>query len=551
VQLGDDGTAFLFSEKLAVELLARDSDEHLLFLLFEQVADALRATAHFSPLSNIQKLSQGRPELRLAAFGLPPVKVTEIEPSLSRDGMDADSIYEVLVSQLQREDQELFAVHTEKFLKAPHIVVPLLSHLASLSADDNLKFPLQLRRLSDQFRTILEMADAPIKILQIQRDHLGTWADAQNKRYAFVDGGVAKIAGLPGAEPTAIRVGVYCVRPGDTSLISREQWELQPFVVGDIIDKNTGVKMEDDEHIDLRRLSEAARYALEPLTALRFSEFHGDVDTVFVHGPLINQFVMYDEGEPNFIPYLKEDFLSSVGITKDAVEATLQNIPPAKDGKSRMWRQFMAIYGFIAKRIWLARVPMVGVVERSAGTWLAQAVLDAAVGADIVKADYKRKVMSILKRYDISDDFLFGCVLAEGEYISSTVIPKNEPRRARFIWQEVVKQYPRPFATLLKTTEVSFPFRVEMNMAGKEAEEGVMRILYHTARLLPRYAFPVGLDIVDKYAKVPDWLSKNVSAQVAARVLNRTIAEGDARLVTQVRRLLAQTPRDFFYRPQT
>jgi hypothetical protein len=90
-----------------------------------------------------------------------------------------------------------------------------------------------------------------------------------------------------------------------------------------------------------------------------------------------------------------------------------------------------------------------------------------------------------------------------------------------------------------------------MNRAGKEREESVMRILYHTARLLPRYAFPVGLDIEDKYAKVPDWLSKNVSAQIAAKVLNRTIAEGDARLVTQVRKLLAHTPRDFFYRPQT
>ena len=57
--------------------------------------------------------------------------------------------------------------------------------------------------------------------------------------------------------------------------------------------------------------------------------------------------------------------------------------------------------------------------------------------------------------------------------------------------------------------------------------------------------------VVDKYAKVPDWLSKNISARMAARVLNRTIAEGDARLVAQVRRLLAHTPRDFFYRPNS
>jgi hypothetical protein len=548
---GNPEKALLVSEKLATELLAWNRDRGLIFILLEQVGEVLRATVHFSEMATLEQLALDRPELRLAAFDLPPGSVTEIEPSFTRDGMDADSIYEVLLSKIQTEDPELFSVHTEKFLKAPHIVVPLLSHLASLGAEDNLRFPVQLRKLSDQFRTILEHSDSPISIQKVKHDHLSAWADAQGRRFAFIDGGVAKIAGLPGTEPTALRVGIYCVRPGDTSLSSREQWELQPFVVGDIIDKNTGVHMEDDEQIDLRRLGEAARYTLEPLTGLRFVEANPDVNTVFLHGPLINQFVMYDEDEPHFIPYLREDFLNSVGIDEKSVSGALRDIPKARDGKSRMWRQFMAIYGIISQRVFANSIPFVGVVERSAGTWLAQAVLDHAVAARIVMADYKRKVLALLKRYNISDDFLFGCVLAEAEYISPTIIPKNEIRRAREIWKPVVGQYPRPFATLLKTTETSFPFRVEMNNAGKVREQDVMRTLYHTARLLPRYAFPVGLDIVDKYAKVPDWLSRNISARVAAKVLNRTIAEGDARLVTQVRRLLAHTPRDFFYRPQS
>jgi hypothetical protein len=88
-----------------------------------------------------------------------------------------------------------------------------------------------------------------------------------------------------------------------------------------------------------------------------------------------------------------------------------------------------------------------------------------------------------------------------------------------------------------------------MNVAARSAQHDMMRLLYHTARLLPRYAFPVGLDIVDKYAKVPDWLSRNVSARLAAAVLNRAMAEGDARLIAQVRQLFSHTPRDFFYRP--
>jgi hypothetical protein len=124
------------------------------------------------------------------------------------------------------------------------------------------------------------------------------------------------------------------------------------------------------------------------------------------------------------------------------------------------------------------------------------------------------------------------------------MIIKNEPRRAQPIWKPVAEQYSNPYATILKTTDVSFPSRIEMNPAGREQEAVLMRLLYHTARLLPRYAFPVGLDIVDKYAKVPDWLSRNISARLAASVLNRAMAEGNARLIAQVRQLLAHTPRD-------
>ncbi len=349
--LEESGTVFLHSVQLAKDLLSRPIHDALLFLHFEQASDVVRATVHFSSFARLNQLSEERPELRFASYDLPPNTVTDVEPSLARDGMDGDSLYEALVNHTQQEDPELFAVHTEKFLKAPHILVPLLSHLASLSAEDNLKFPIQLRRLSDQFRTILEMKELPIGINKIERNHLDVWTEAQNKRYAFVDGGVAKIAGLPGTEPTAMRVGIYCVRAGDANIKTREQWDLQPFVVGDVIDKNTGVPMDDDDQMDLRRLGEAARYTLEPLTALRFIDRNSDVAAVFLHGPLINQFVMYDEGEPHFIPFLRREFLLAAGISQADVEGALKDIP-SREGTGKMWRQFMAVYGYIIARVY-------------------------------------------------------------------------------------------------------------------------------------------------------------------------------------------------------
>jgi hypothetical protein len=158
--------------------------------------------------------------------------------------------------------------------------------------------------------------------------------------------------------------------------------------------------------------------------------------------------------------------------------------------------------------------------------------------------------MDLLRRYNLSDDFLFGCVLEEGEFISPVTIEKNNPRRAHEHWHDVLANYPQPKATVLKTGEMSFPFRVEMNASACSNYEQVIRIVYHTARLLPRYAFPVGLDIVDKYAKVPDWLSRGVSTRLGAAVMDRAMSLGDARLVAQLRQYLAHTPRDFFYRPK-
>jgi len=113
----------------------------------------------------------------------------------------------------------------------------------------------------------------------------------------------------------------------------------------------------------------------------------------------------------------------------------------------------------------------------------------------------------------------------------------------------VVRQLPQPGVMLLKSEETNFPFRVELNEAAMLRTSSIASFLYHTARLLPRYAFPVGLDIADKYAKIPDWLSRGASAEISAAVLRRAMKTGDEHLLTQLRLFLARGPRDFFFRP--
>jgi hypothetical protein len=130
------------------------------------------------------------------------------------------------------------------------------------------------------------------------------------------------------------------------------------------------------------------------------------------------------------------------------------------------------------------------------------------------------------------------------------VIAKNPVNRAHDRWRLVVQQYGNPAATMIKLDDGTFPVRVERNNSATTQIDRVIAVVYHTARLLPRYAFPVGLDIVDKYAKVPDWISRAYSTAGAAALLRRAIEENDdPHFVSTVRRQLAGQPRDFFFRP--
>lgn len=546
IQIGQN-EVFLCSDKLADELAMTGHNDQYLVLKIDRIEQLVRVTAQFVSRDFFDALDTAAPYMRLSvAHGVPPETFVEVTGN-----DDIDSVYQHLVRSMDSSDPKLQAPEVERFLQAPHIVLPLFSHLSSLSAEENLRFPVEVRRLADQYRELLLDEHARVKIHKIPKSHLNTWAEAQGKAYAFLDGGVARIAGLPGAEPTALRVGIYTAIAGEADLAEREQWTLQPYVVGDIIDKNLGPAIPEDQSTNMRRLAEASRYVLEALTAIDYLKSRRDIAALFWHGPLVNQFQQYDEQEPNFLPCLRTTFLAGHGIAQSAIEAAIGSDMPLGPNRKPLWSHFMAAYGYLMRAIFDHLVPVVGVVERSAGKWIAEAVVSAAVEDRLVKESYKRKVQKILVRYGISDDFLFGCVLREGEYVTPVSLDKNPVRRARPQWQAAISRYPSPFATVLKTEETSFPFRVELNRAGSESDKSVMAVLYHTARLLPRYAFPVGLDIVDKYAKVPDWLSRNVSARLAATVLSRAMAEGNANVVMQIRQLLAHTPRDFFYRPQS
>jgi hypothetical protein len=522
---------YVKSEGLAAWLQGSKSPGQLVAFFFEGTKDDARCIVYKLTLEDLAAIDDLD---RLTMFGLPPITATVV---------DSEQLVSPLYEAASAQDRLLFAAHADRFLDSPNIIAALFSHLMSIRTDDSIGFPIKVKKIAEQLRAELEGRTEEPRLERIEKSHLGLWSEVQGRRFAFLDAGAARIGALPNFSPMAMRVGVYSVRPGIEPHAERESWFMRPFVVADLLDRNR----RPTESPDRRRLQEAARYTLEALGGLLHIREVPDTAALLVHGPLVNPFHMYDEDEPNFVPFLAPEFLSTIGIDAAAIEARIAGVP--SDAHGPMWNQFMAVYGYVMLAIQDASVPIIGVVERPTGRSVTNAVLLALEKQGAFTAEYTRRVKAILEEYDITDDFLFGCMLREGEYVTPVKIEKNIPRKARPRWAPVVRQYPNPSAMLLKSEETNFPFRLELNPAAVAQTTFLTRFIYHTARLLPRYAFPVGLDIADKYAKIPDWLSRGISGEISAAVLRRAMKTGNANLVTQLRLFLARGPRDFFYRP--
>jgi hypothetical protein len=535
IEYVEDRGFFIKSEKLCTHLLAAASTESVAALFFEGTSDDARCIVKFWPATFFPQLDTATPELRLAMYGLPPETTTLIT---------AETLLNPLYHAATADDPELFAVHATRFLNSPHVIMALFSHLTTIRAEDNIRFPIQVKKLADQLRSVLVDGTAEPRIATLHKSHRDLWTAVQGQRFAFVDGGAARVAALHGLEPHALRVGVYSVRPGVELSDDRERWAMRAFVHGDVIDRG-GIPVESST--DPRRLQEALRYTLEPLVALLHLQSTPDTQSLFLHGPLVNQFLQYDDGPPSYVPFLSEAFLSRHGISREGVLSQIRNIPTDAHGAPK-WNQFMAIYAFIMQRIFNLPTAVAGVVERPTGRLISEDILYQLEDQGRIDTRYQKRVLQELRRFDITDDFLFGCILREGEYLTPVAINKNS-RASTDAWRPVAKQIPSPYSILLKSQDTTFPFRVELNSAGRSSHHSVASFLYHTARLLPRYAFPVGLDIVDKFAKVPDWIAKGITAELASSVLQRALRTRDTNVISQIRTLLAHSPRDFFFRP--
>lgn len=532
----EESESFITSAALSDQLRrSRIGDDQFGIFYFEGTPAAARCVFLRVDAGFFDRIQSMTSHLNLDAHDLPPATTCVI---------DSSTMVQALLTEATNSDSELIAPYATRFFNGPHIMEQLLWHLLELRADEAPNFVTITKGLADQIRGLLANPDSQTRVLKVEHSHLDAWIASQDQRIKFVDGGAARITAIPGTEPAALRAGVYSVIPGNTSPIDREAFSMSSHLISDMTERYSDAEHEPDR----KRLQEACRYILELMVSINAAEKEENTKALFLHGPLVNQFVDYDNLEPYCLPGLDSNFLNQMGITKELVTAGVTDIPLSREGDS-LWNHSMAVYCYLLSRSSACEIPLIGVVERSTGHAVTFALLQRLEDDGVIREKYRRRVNRIMERYRITDTFLFGCLLDRGEYFTPIEIDKNSERRAHEEWKAVVRQYARPFSTLIKTEDSMPPFRVEMNPAALDQEASIMQLTYHTARLLPKYAFPVGLDIVDKYAKIPDWISRGISASLASTVMRTALQDGDPKVIAQVRRFLAGEPRDFFYRP--
>ena len=75
------------------------------------------------------------------------------------------------------------------------------------------------------------------------------------------------------------------------------------------------------------------------------------------------------------------------------------------------------------------------------------------------------------------------------------------------------------------------------------------RRVYLYSQLLPRYGFPVGLDIVDKHAKVPEWMSKQMNTMLTVQLMRKALESGNPVAIRLAKRIVSANTRDWLFRP--
>lgn len=436
-------------------------------------------------------------------------------------------------------------------IRNTHLLEQMLKVAGDLSAPAQLRFLETVDQLATQLRELLLATGG---IVRVERNHGAFWPSVKGQRIGFVDGGLANLSML-GSAPIAARVGGYTVIPGQAGP-DRESFVVLKQLIDELYAHSEG-GVYSDSFPDIGALRDAARISVEAAGAVKLLTESGQgLKWLFLHGALVNPVSRYtDVMRDGRIVHHFPDF------SETALAVFLPREEPPRSGRDR---NFISVHLRQLQIIGASDAVVCGVVEReSTTTSVTRAVLDS-LDDDVIHdllptppAEWKHWFRNAIdpsgdddfEGQRITDSLLFRCVLEPGETLVPVVIDRNEARRAPEAWKTEIAQYPKPLVSYLQATEWNAPVRVELFSKNRAKFREIAALVLHCSLLLPRYAFPVGLDIVDKFARVPDWMSRPINTHTAVRAMRTALDKGDDRLFDALRRMLCGSGREFLLRP--
>lgn len=429
-------------------------------------------------------------------------------------------------------------------------------------------------------------SDDPI-LYHTSVDGLG-WDDVRGEVVTFIDGGVGQVQ-ISSQVPILLRVGSYCVRTGERQISEREKFGYYPVILGDL----EGGSRERKDFIDIVRIT------AELLGGLSALQRTLDLSMLMFHGPLVYNVGLYQEHAPFtehdidlFLGQYAADPGQARAIKEEFLHSARLDIYPAMTTRSDEWvdRRVFEPLSFMAflyrKLIETARqrspVPVIaGVVERGSMTQFCREILLERVFRGLREKGHSNYFNDLFGRTDLTgpkalidrlgytDGLLLGMLLQPGQATEAWKINKYDAfRRGDLMlpgesfatpvdWKAL--QPPSPFGfpevsgCYVAVSETTEPVRVEvLSDLGADQIVRAAQRAYLYARLLPGYGFPVGLDIADKYAKVPNWLT-DAYGKMIRHNLGVSLQQGEIS-DAEMRRILVQaiyiTHRDWLFRPE-
>jgi hypothetical protein len=366
-------------------------------------------------------------------------------------------------------------------------------------------------------------------------------SEARRITASFIDGGVGE-AEIFFRVPLIVRGGIFRIKEGERDLEKRETFEFFPVLIGDL---EGGEKYRQD-------YSSVVRIIIELCSVIRVLDDnrYSDVSLIMLHGPLLYRLSAYTDHW--FFEKDVDCMTQGVGQIVEQFREDCRECSIYRDW-CKVWRDekriranclisFLlnkAIKGSIDRR-----VDLVGVVERASATEVSKVILEKMLHLtpDVslkflgrVVENYRDDAYRIARSANFTDPLIFSLVLNAGEYTS---FYNAEERYGGFSsdLKGFKQKLPRISYTHLKPVDNAMAVRVEFPLVlSEDARVKALSKAYEYSRLLPNYAFPIGLDIADKFAKVPGWLveayRRYIMYNFGRLALDKELNEGELRKI--------------------